>query len=130
MIIIQLGEYYKLQTSDRSSAVLYEKMKTELQLYQEVNESSVLSSTSSESCYSNTSYPVQNKNERRIYVNNLNPSPAKSTTSFENNYVNLTDGSSKKGKSESSEYLDPILMHTFMKTDRKVVISVPITIRI
>lgn len=128
MIIIQLGEYYKLQTSDRSSAVLYEKMKTELQLYQEVNESSVLSSTSSESCYSNTSYPVQNKNERRIYVNN--PSPAKSTTSFENNYVNLTDGSSKKGKSESSEYLDPILMHTFMKTHRKVVISVPITIRI
>lgn len=105
-------------------------MKTELQLYQEVNESSVLSSTSSESCYSNTSYPVQNKNERRIYVNNLNPSPAKSTTSFENNYVNLTDGSSKKGKSESSEYLDPILMHTFMKTHRKVVISVPITIRI
>lgn len=130
MIIIQLGEYYKLQTSDRSSAVLYEKMKTELQLYQEVNESSVLSSTSSESCYSNTSYPVQNKNERRIYVNNLNPSPAKSTTSFENNYVNLTDGSSKKGTSESSEYLDPILMHTFMKTHRKVVISVPITIRI
>lgn len=130
MIIIQLGEYYKLQTSDRSSAVLYEKMKTELQLYQEVNESSVLSSTSSESCYSNTSYPVQNKNERRIYVNNLNPSHAKSTTSFENNYVNLTDGSSKKGKSESSEYLDPILMHTFMKTHRKVVISVPITIRI
>lgn len=130
MIIIQLGEYYKLQTSDRSSAVLYEKMKTELQLYQEVNESSVLSSTNSESCYSNTSYPVQNKNERRIYVNNLNPSPAKSTTSFENNYVNLTDGSSKKGKSESSEYLDPILMHTFMKTHRKVVISVPITIRI
>lgn len=130
MIIIQLGEYYKLQTSDRSSAVLYEKMKTELQLYQEVNESSVLSSTSSESCYSNTSYPVQNKNERRIYVNNLNPSPAKSTTSFENNYVNLTGGSSKKGKSESSEYLDPILMHTFMKTHRKVVISVPITIRI
>lgn len=130
MIIIQLGEYYKLQTSDRSSAVLYEKMKTELQLYQEVNESSVLSSTSSESCYSNTSYPVQNKNERRIYVNNLNPSPAKSTTSFENNYVTLTDGSSKKGKSESSEYLDPILMHTFMKTHRKVVISVPITIRI
>lgn len=130
MIIIQLDEYYKLQTSDRSSAVLYEKMKTELQLYQEVNESSVLSSTSSESCYSNTSYPVQNKNERRIYVNNLNPSPAKSTTSFENNYVNLTDGSSKKGKSESSEYLDPILMHTFMKTHRKVVISVPITIRI
>lgn len=115
----QLGEYYELQTSDLSSAVPYEKMKTELQLYQEVNESSVLSSTSSESCNSNTLYPVQNKNERRIYVNNLDSSPAKSTTSFEDNYVNLNDGSSKKGRSESSEYLDPIFdAHIYENTSK------------
>lgn len=103
----ELGKYYELQIQDQSSAAPYGKLETELQ-YQEINESSVLSSTSSDSCNSNTSYPVPNKNEIRIYVNVLDSSPTKSTTSFEDRHVNLTDRSSKKDKSESSEYLDPI----------------------
>ncbi|XP_052721716.1 uncharacterized protein LOC128192789 [Crassostrea angulata] len=101
----ELGKYYELQISDQASAAPYEKMETELQ-YQEINESSVLSSTSSVSCYGNTSYPVPDK--RCIFVNVLDSSPAKFKTSSEESHVNLTNGSSKKDKSESSEYLDPI----------------------
>lgn len=112
------GKYFELQVSDQASAAPYEKMKTELQ-YQEINESSVLSSTSSDSCNGNTSYPEPNKNERWIYVNVLDSSPAKFKTSSEDSHENLTNGDSKKDKSESSEYLDPIFdAHIYENTSK------------
>lgn len=91
-------------------------METELQ-YQEINESSVLSSTSSDSYNGNTPYPVPNKG--CIYVNVLDSSPAKFKTSSEDSHENLTNGDSKKDKSESSEYLDPIFdAHIYENTSK------------
>lgn len=105
----QRGKYYELQTSDQSSAVPYEKIKTELQ-YQEVNESSALSSTTSstDSNNSNTSYLVPKKNKRRSYVDVLDTGPENTTTSAEDIHITLNDERSNRDKSESSEYLDPI----------------------
>lgn len=104
------GKYFELQTSDQSSAVPYEKMKIELQ-YQEVNESSVLSSTtcSTDSSSSNKSYLVPKKNKRRSYVDVLDTGPENTTISAEDIHLPLNNGKSERDKSESSEYLDPII---------------------
>lgn len=106
----ELGKYFELQTSDQSSAVPYEKMKTELQ-YEEVNESSVLSSTtcSTDSNSSNKSYLVPKKNKRRSYVDVLDTSTENTPISVEDIHTPLNDKQSNKDKSESSEYLDPII---------------------
>lgn len=106
----ELGKYFELQTSDQSSAVPYEKMKTELQ-YEEVNESSVLSSTtcSTDSNSSNKSYLVPKKNKRRSYVDVLDTSTENTPISVEDIHTPLNDKQSNNDKSESSEYLDPII---------------------
>lgn len=106
----ELGKYFELQTSDQSFAVPYEKMKIELQ-YQEVNESSVLSSTtcSTDSNSSNKSYLVPKKNKRRSYVDVLDTSTENTPISVEDIHTPLNDKQSNKDKSESSEYLDPII---------------------
>lgn len=104
------GKYFELHTSDQSSALPYEKMKTELQ-YEEVNESSVLSSTtcSTDSNSSNKSYLVPKKNKRRSYVDVLDTGPENTTISAEDIHIPLNNGKSDRDKSESSEYLDPIV---------------------
>lgn len=70
----QLRKYIELQTANQSATVQYEKMKTELH-YQEVNESSVLSSTSSDSNNSNMSHLIPKKtNNTRNFIDVLDSS--------------------------------------------------------